>query len=338
MKQSILNINELSIGYKRKNGHLHVCDHLNAEIGSGELICLLGENGSGKSTLIRTLSGFQPAISGEGTILGKNLFSIKEKEMALLTAVVLTDRIDVPNATVEELVSLGRSPFTNLMGRLSKNDKKVVAESIEKCGIRHKANEQLSNLSDGEKQKVFIAKALAQDTPLIILDEPTAFLDLPARVEIIQLLREIAMTSSKSILMSTHDLDLAIQMADKLWLLPKGGPLITGTPEDLLLQNAFEKLFVERGVEFDNKTGLFKVKHKHDRELTVKGHGFEYVLLRRAFARRGIKLTQANDQKDIWLEIPQKGNAHFNLHKEGKMVASETTVEKIVEHTLTYLN
>lgn len=338
MKNTTLYIDGLSIGYKRKKDNLHVCDDLNAQINPGELICLLGENGSGKSTLIRTISGFQPALAGKASLMGKNLFSLKEREMALLAAVVLTDRIEVPNATVEELVSLGRSPFTNMMGKLSAEDKRVVADSIKKCGIQHKTNEQLSNLSDGEKQKVFIAKALAQDTPLIILDEPTAFLDLPARVEIIQLLREIAVSSSKSILMSTHDLDLAIQMADKLWLLPKGGPLITGSPEDLLLNDAFKQLFQQRGVEFDNKTGLFKVKYVHHQELAVKGHGFEYVLLRRAFARKGIKVMPHNKQMNTWLEIDDSTIKNFNLHQKGECVASEISVERIVAHTLNYLN
>ena len=338
MQKQTLYIRNLTIGYKRKQGNLVVCDKLNAQINPGEMVCLLGENGSGKSTLIRTISGFQPALDGSGSIMGKNLFSLKEREIALLAAVVLTDRIDVPNATVEEMVSLGRSPYTNMMGKLTKEDKQIIAESINKCGIQHKAKEQLSNLSDGEKQKVSIAKALAQDTPLIILDEPTAFLDLPARVEIIQLLRNIAMTSSKSILMSTHDLDLAIQMADKLWLLPKGGPLITGSPEDLLLQDSFKRLFVDRGVEFDNKTGLFKVKYNHNKELAIKGHGFEYVLLRRAFARKGIKLKQHEEKNEMWLEISNGGNKNFLLHKKGEMIASEESVERIVEHTLNHIN
>lgn len=338
MKKEILNITNLSIGYGKGKRIKLVHDKINARMYAGELVCLLGENGTGKSTLIRTICGFQPALEGQASMLGKNLLTLPEKELAKMAAVVLTDRVIVPNATVEELVGLGRSPYSGTFGILNANDKQIIHSAIEKCGILHKIKERLSNLSDGEKQKAFIAKALAQDTPVIILDEPTAFLDMPARVEIIQLLREIASNSEKSILMSTHDLDLALQMADKLWLMAKDKPLQFGSPEDLLMSNSFQSLFQNRGIEFDNKTGLFKVEYPHHALLHVKGHGFEYVLLRRAFARKGIKLAPIKEPVSTWIEIDKNNGKTFRLYNEGELLNSENTIELFVNKTIISLN
>nr|WP_320020464.1 ABC transporter ATP-binding protein [uncultured Draconibacterium sp.] len=330
MNKQILNINNLTIGYGKGKKAKVVHEALNAQMFAGELVCLLGENGTGKSTLIRTLCGFQPALGGEATMLGKTLLNLPEKELAKMAAVVLTDRVVVPNATVEELVGLGRSPYSGTFGILNDHDKKVVHESIEKCGILHKKKERLSNMSDGEKQKAFIAKALAQDTPVVILDEPTAFLDMPARVEIIQLLRQIASSLGKSVLMSTHDLDLALQMADRLWLLASDKPLLAGSPEDLLLKNEFQSIFEHRGIEFDNRTGLFRIGYDYKTLLPVQGHGFEYVLLRRAFARKGIKTKPKNDGDVNWLEIRKNGTTSFVYYKNGECIINESCIEKLI--------
>ncbi|GAF02083.1 ABC transporter ATP-binding protein [Saccharicrinis fermentans] len=332
MKKEILNINKLTIGYGKGKRSKVVHAGLNASMYEGELLCLLGENGTGKSTLIRTICGFQAALDGEASMLGKNLLNLSEKELSKMAAVVLTDRVIVPNATVEELVGLGRSPYTGTFGILNEEDKRIVHSAIQKCGILHKKKERLSNLSDGEKQKAFIAKALAQDTLVIILDEPTAFLDMPSRVEIIHLLRQIANTSGKSVLMSTHDLDLAMQMADRLWLLTAHKPLMIGSPEDLLLTNEFQTIFQKSGIEFDNRTGLFRVEYDFQASVSVQGHGFEYVLLRRALARKGIKTTQKDKEEPVWVEISNQGEVLFNLYKNNVCVTRETSVERVVTH------
>ncbi|MGQ1947846.1 ABC transporter ATP-binding protein [Geofilum sp. OHC36d9] len=337
-KSKHIKISQLSVGYPHGKMTNYVASNLNATMRQGELVCLLGANGAGKSTLLRTICNFQPHLSGEITIQNKLLTHLSEKEISKMISVVLTDRIIVPNATIYELVSYGRSPYSGMFGRLTPKDKQIINEAIEQCGIAHKKEALLSSISDGERQKAFIAKALAQNTPIIILDEPTAFLDLPARVEIIQLLRQIASHAGKSVLLSTHDLDLALQMADHLWLLPQGGPLITGSPEDLLLKNAFQKLFQNKGIEFDTNTGLFRVEYEHFQKLPVKGHGFEYVLLRRAFARRGIKTTGMNDNPELWIQISKNGHSAFQLFKEKKHLATEISVEKIVEITMNHLN
>jgi len=334
MNKKVLHIDDLTIGYGKKRRPQVIHAHLHADLYAGELVCLLGENGTGKSTLIRTLCGFLPAIEGRAYLFGEVLDGLTERELSLKVAVVLTDRVVVPNASVEELVSLGRSPYTGTLGVLTQADKQKVQEAMQQCGILHKRYEPLSELSDGEKQKCFIAKALAQDTPLIILDEPTAFLDMPARVEIIQLLRQIVIKSGKSVLLSTHDLDLALQMADRLWLLSREQSLLTGSPEDLLMRNEFQPLFQKRGIEFDNKTGLFRVDYDTNDHLSVKGHGFEYVLLRRALARKGIKTIQKKEGDPNWLEIDRSDGLLFRWYKDGRCVDKQCSVEKIIQSAL----
>lgn len=331
-----IEIEQLAIGYQYGKTTKLVAEKLNAVIRTGELTCLLGANGSGKSTLMRTLCGFQPFFNGEIKLMGQSIHQLDEKELAQFVSVVLTDRVVVANATVNELVAYGRSPYTGLLGRMKTNDRQIVDKAISQCGIAHKKHDLLSTLSDGERQKAFIAKALAQDTPIVILDEPTAFLDLPARVEIIQLLREITSNSGKAVLLSTHDLDLALQMADRLWLLQAGGPLITGSPEDLLLTNAFQPLFEKKGIEFDNRTGLFRVKHAENSTLQVKGHGFGYVLLRRAFARKGIKLDPHLVDSDWRIEINSEETI-FSLFFLGECILSKNRVEVFVKQTIWFM-
>nr|WP_320117881.1 ABC transporter ATP-binding protein [uncultured Marinifilum sp.] len=326
MSSCLLQLKDLSVGY----GSKLVANKLSANIPSGELICLLGSNGTGKSTLIRSICAFQPVLAGSVIVDKLDVHKLGARELSKSIAVVLTDRVVVPNATVSELVGYGRSPYTGMLGRLNANDKAIVSNAIKECGIAHKKDSTLSSLSDGERQKAFIAKALAQDTPLIILDEPTAFLDLPARVEIMQLLRNIANSSGKSILMSTHDLDLALQLSDRLWLLQQGGPLVTGSPEDLLLKNAFQSMFRHKGVIFDNKTGLFKVKHNQNTEVAVKGHGFEYVLLRRALSRNGVKVVRAKEEDYNRLEVCSKSEKPFQIYLDNECIKSEESLEEFV--------
>lgn len=328
----LLSINDLTIGYGNKSKTKIVASQLQASMHPGELICLLGSNGTGKSTLMRTICGFIPKVAGQINILHHDMTTLAEKQLSRLLSVVLTDRVVVPNATVSELVGYGRSPHTGMMGILQPNDHAIVEQAMEKCGIAHKKHQLASTLSDGERQKAFIAKALAQDTPIILLDEPTAFLDLPARVEVFQLLRQIASQEGKSILLSTHDLDLALQMADRLWLLFPSGPLMSGSPEDLLYNNAFQRLFSHQGIEFDNKTGLFNIRYNEKSTLPVKGHGFEYVLLRRAFARKGIRLEKHAGQ-DIYIDLTDP-KSPFTLRCQGEPVASSQSIETFVMETI----
>lgn len=204
--------NRLTVGYR---GH-RVVEDISLSLPCGRLVCLLGPNGAGKSTLLRTLCGFQPPIEGTVTISGSDITTMSAAEVARLVSVVLTDRPLTPSLTAWEMVGMGRAPYTGFWGRLSDDDRRLVSEAMQTVGIAPLATRRMGRLSDGERQKVMIAKALAQHTPVIVLDEPTAFLDYPSKVAVMKTLTRLAHDEGKTILMSTHDLELAAQLGDEL--------------------------------------------------------------------------------------------------------------------------
>ncbi|MDR1556261.1 MAG: ABC transporter ATP-binding protein [Tannerellaceae bacterium] len=261
MEQPVIQTSGLSIGYAGKSGKrkaLH--EELYLTLFPGETTCLLGLNGAGKSTLLRTLCGFQPPVKGGIRLMGKPLEAYSQAERSLLTGVVLTEKTNAGGITVYELVSLGRHPHTGFFGRLKKHDREVIENSLEAVGMVHKSDSYVSELSDGERQKAMIAKTLAQECPIILLDEPTAFLDITGRIETMILLRKLATEQQKSILLSTHDIDQAIRMGDRLWLLEKGSPMVCGTPEDLILKGVFETFFGKEQMVFEPLSGRLNVK------------------------------------------------------------------------------
>jgi len=259
MKTTAIQIKNLSIGYPGKHGIGTVIAGLNAVIYSGELTCLLGANGVGKSTLLRTLSGFQPQLTGEISIFGKPIEAYSGKELSQTVGIVLTEKVDVRDMTVWDLISLGRNPYTGFWGRLNDIDETAVNDAITYLKIKELSDRSIHTLSDGERQKVMIAKTLAQETPIIYLDEPTAFLDFPSKVEIMRFLHSLAIQSKKTIFLSTHDLELALQIADKLWLLDKQKGLTVGTPAELRQNGALENFFRCEGAYFDKEVGLFRI-------------------------------------------------------------------------------
>lgn len=204
--------NRLTVGYR---GH-RVVEDISLSLPCGRLVCLLGPNGAGKSTLLRTLCGFLPPIAGTVTISGSDITTMSAAEVARLVSVVLTDRPLTPSLTAAEMVGMGRAPYTGFWGRLSDDDRRLVSEAMQTVGIAPLATRRMGRLSDGERQKVMIAKALAQHTPVIVLDEPTAFLDYPSKVAVMKTLARLAHDEGKTILMSTHDLELAAQLGDEL--------------------------------------------------------------------------------------------------------------------------
>jgi iron complex transport system ATP-binding protein len=263
-KDKTIEIRNLTIGYNSKNNTKTVSQNLSCAILSSELTCLVGANGAGKSTLLRTLSAFQPSLSGTIHIREREISSYPGKELAKIIGVVLTERINVHDMSVVELVSMGRSPYTGFWGTLSPEDKQIVQEAIKQVNISDLADRSIQTLSDGEKQKVMIAKALAQQTPVIFLDEPTAFLDFQSKIEIMQLLHRLCKEVNKTIFLSTHDLELAIQIADKIWIMDKKKGITVGTPEELIADGRLEKSFYCKGVLFDRQTGLFRITKKNE--------------------------------------------------------------------------
>ena len=254
-----IELRNLSIGYQTKHGIKTVATGIDGTIKSGELTCLLGANGVGKSTLLKTLSSFQPKTGGEILLEGRELSEYSDKQLSRLIGVVLTEKPDVRNMTVRELVSLGRSPYTGFWGTYSKDDLQVVDEAIAMVGIEPLKKRMVHTLSDGERQKVMIAKALAQQTPVIYLDEPTAFLDYPSKVEVLQLLCRISREADKVIFLSTHDVELALQMADTIWLMTQGEAVAIGSPKALAEQGALGRFIEREGIVFDPKTMTIKV-------------------------------------------------------------------------------
>ena len=220
-KKKMITLKNLVVGYP-DGRHTRQLNHAaNEEAHDGMLTCLIGANGAGKSTLLRTIAGFQLPLEGTVLLGGDDVRALSPRQRAERMAVVLTDRPDVMCTTVWEMVATGRAPFTGFWGRLSGKDRNIVTRSLRLVGIEWMADRTVASLSDGERQKVMIAKALAQQTSVILLDEPTAFLDYPSRVEVMQLLLNIAHKEHKTVLLSTHDLDLALQTADRIWLFEK---------------------------------------------------------------------------------------------------------------------
>ena len=251
----MIELKDLTIGYiGKKNQPTVIASGINATLTTGQLTCLLGPNGVGKSTLLKTVTAFLPKLSGEIVIDGNGIESYTEKQLARKIGVVLTERTSVQNMTVEELVALGRSPYTGFWGRLEDEDKAMVGEAMQQAGIKRLAHRYVDTLSDGERQRAMIAKALAQNTPFICLDEPTSFLDFQSKVEMLRLLRHISSNGGKTIFLSTHDVELALQMADNLWLMEKNQTLNIGTPRQLADNGSLNRCFDNDSITFDPTT------------------------------------------------------------------------------------
>lgn len=246
-----------------------IADRLDLSLSRGDMTLLLGANGRGKSTLLRTLSGAQPALAGEVSIAGKSLADTTAADMARLISLVYTDRTHAGHLTAAELVALGRQPYTGFFGRLSADDRRIVDESLDTVGMLQFSRRYVSTLSDGERQKIMLARALAQQTPVILLDEPTSFLDIASRIETMQMLHDLAADHGKAILLSTHDIAEALPLATHAWLLVENdssnhdstqavSAMITGTVPGLVATGAFDRLFPRRPVVFDPATMTFQ--------------------------------------------------------------------------------
>ncbi len=254
-----LSAHNLSVGYKHK-GNVHiVLSDLNITLERGCLVSLLGANGAGKSTLLRTITGVQVPLAGDVMLNDARLNTLSQRERSRLIGIVTTDRIMAGGLTVTELVSLGRQPHTGFWGRLSRTDKDRVREAMHDAGIEHKANCFVSQLSDGERQKAMIAKSLAQRTPIIVLDEPTAFLDVASRFETMRLLHDLAHKHNKAVLLSSHDISLSLLLSDKLWIIDSNRQFIAGGTEDLILNGTLSRMFNSDALTFSREMGDFEM-------------------------------------------------------------------------------
>lgn len=286
MASKVFETKGLTVGY----GNLHLFKDLDLTLHRGELICFMGPNGCGKSTLIRTLAGLQQPLAG--IVPPKN-----EKHVA----VVLTDRVQSQHMTVSELICYGRYPYLGWDLKLSEADKRMIDASIDHVRVRHLVDKKINELSDGQMQMVMIARALVQDTPVLLLDEPTAHLDLNNRLEIMNLLKQLAREKDKSILLATHELDLALQTAHYIWL-ATGTTIKKGIPEDLVLDGSFDTVFQFKG--YDLKTG--KVQHETWRKIAIRieGNGPVFLWTKNALERNGFSI---DDQATNVVRITNNG-------------------------------
>ena len=330
MKETTIRLRDLSIGYPDKHNTKRVAEHLNASIHSGELTCLLGTNGVGKSTLLRTLSAFQPPLGGTIDLLDRPLSTYDDRQLATVIGVVLTEKSDIRNMTVEELVGLGRSPYTGFWGTLKESDRKIVHEAIARVRIEPLTQRMVHTLSDGERQKVMIAKALAQETPIIFLDEPTAFLDFPSKVEVMQLLHNLTHTLQKTVFMSTHDLELALQIADKIWLMDRTNGIAIGTPEDLSLEGKLSSFFSRKGITYDTETGFFRIDTDYRREIHLHGHGSRYAMVRKALQRNGIRADRHVADDSLHIDTTGSAGDPFAIHRADGSTQSATNIEALL--------
>lgn len=305
----LLKTDNLKIGYASNRGKDKViADGLSLTLNRGELVCLLGPNGSGKSTLIRSLVGVDRHLSGTIELDGEDVLLMSPKQRARSTSVVLTDALPVGMLTVYGLVALGRHPHTRWTGRLSERDRERIEWALEMIGIPGLAKRHYHELSDGERQKALIARALAQESSILMLDEPTAFVDLPRRVELMHSLGELARRTQIAILLSSHDLDLSLRCADQLWLMNSEGKMVQGYPEDLALGGQIAAAFESKEVDWDTDEGCFRLHRQPERLACLEGEGSAALWTRRSLARKGFGLGKA-EEADLKVMVTHR-NGH----------------------------
>lgn len=315
----MIQLQNVSIGYPENKSKVVVQQQLNLSATEGELIALIGPNGCGKSTLLRTMASLQPMLKGEIFIDNLNIHNLTTRKRAKLISVVLTEHESVASFTVRELVSIGRDPYTGWLGSLSPKDIEIIDRSMEMTKTSPFERRNIHELSDGERQRVFIARALAQDTKVILLDEPTSHLDLPNRINILRLLRNLARDTGKIIIISTHELETAMQVADKLWLMRKDDGVTVGTPEDLILNGKLNETFKDNSSSyiFDSLSGGFVIRQDSLREIVFIPSGRDEAVDRwtvKALERKGFVISQSapvevrtNNMTNEW-EIVNRNN------------------------------
>jgi len=287
--QPVVEAIDLTVGYRGARGRpAEVLKGVNATLKSGQFAFLLGPNGAGKSTLLRTLVGSQRSLAGRVLLDGHDLARLSARERAQRLSVVLTDRVDVGLMSVRALVGLGRAPHVGWMSRMDDEDRRTIEWALTAAGAQPLAHRQVIELSDGERQRVMIARALAQRPSILVLDEPTAFLDLTRRVELTALLRRLVDETGLAILMSTHDLELALRTGDQIWLVHGDSSFETGCPEDLAHSGAIARAYAGRGISFDHEAGTFVVTAGNDGpKIAIDGDGQAAHWASRAALRAG---------------------------------------------------
>jgi len=309
----MIEIDQLNIGYHKSR----VAGPITEKMHKGELVCLLGPNGTGKSTLLKTISGLIEPIKGDVYIQGKKFADLDSRQRAKILSIVLTEPIIIGNLSGEEIVELGRYPHTGWWGKKNHEDKEIAKRALEKTGVAHLASKNISELSDGEKQKIMIARALAQDTDYILLDEPTSHLDLPSKIEIMTLLKDLSHHWNKSVLVSTHDINLALQSADKFWLIDISGNFYSGVNEDLIINGQLNKCFNLDEKTYNFSSGKINVTPQNLLKVALAGSGQAFNWTKHALERTGFQISKNSEIKievlteKKWILIGKKRNLQF---------------------------
>jgi cobalamin transport system ATP-binding protein len=286
-----LRTRDLAVGYRSRRQRRAVLERVNLTVEPGELVCLLGPNGIGKSTLMRTLVRMQAPLWGSVELDGTALESMSASDLARRIGVVLTERVAVESLRAREVIELGRYPYSGWLGGLTDRDHEVVSWAIGAVGATHLVDRDFARMSDGERQRVLVARALAQEPSLLVLDEPTAFLDVPSRVELMGLLRRLTRGRSLAVIVSTHDLELALRTADVVWLLVPGGEVVTGAPEDVILAGGIATAFEGRQIRFHPEERGFRWLAGDRGTAAVRGDGLPAAMARAVLEREGYGLV-----------------------------------------------
>lgn len=302
MHREIIHIKDLAIGY----GNHTILDNINISLIEGELTALIGLNGVGKSTFLRTIIGLQNKLNGKVLLEGSELHKFGVSKLAKKLSFVSTEIINVNHLSVFDLVSQGRYSYTAWHGKLTKTDKDKVFEAVELVGMSEYINKSITEISDGERQRIMIARALAQDTPVIILDEPTAYLDLKNKYEIIHLLHSLTREKNKAILFSSHDLNIVLKEADRL-IVMREDDIESGAPEDLLMNGCIEELFTNSSIIFDEDRADFSIKRNFKETVGLKGEGKALIWTSNALNRAGFRMSIKEDTEKI-VEIAEVDN------------------------------
>lgn len=306
-RAKILSINSLSVGYgSGKLGNI-ILHNLDASAIKGEIIAVFGRNGIGKSTLLRSVAGLQTSMGGEILLSGKNISGFSRSELAKRIGYISTEVVKASNMRVYDLVALGRFPHTNWIGKIDTQSHKVIMAAVERTGMEMLKDRYISELSDGERQRAMIARVIAQETEIIIMDEPTAFLDIAGRYEIIRLLQEVA-GEGRTIIFSTHDFSIALSNADKIWLI-NNEALIEGSPEDLVVKGTFEHLFNSELVSFNSTHGTFSFRKESKGNIYLEGNGILRQWTERAVERAGYSVSDI--KTDPFISISQNALEGF---------------------------
>ena len=324
--KEILSLNSLKIGYVSGKKENILLPPLSASAIRGELIAVIGRNGIGKSTLLRTLAGLQQPLGGEIFYSKKNIRDYSRMELAQEVGYISTEIVKVSNMRVYDLVALGRFPHTNWIGKIEAKDHMAIMDALKKTSMESFREKFVSELSDGERQKTMIARILAQDTGIMIMDEPTAFLDVAGKYEILHLMHLLSNKNKKTIIFSTHDLQMAISQSDKIWLI-LDNKLFEGAPEDLMITGAFDHLFDSSTVVFNSEDGTFSFRSDTKGNIYVEGDGNKKHWTMMAINRAGFNVSK--EKTFPYVIIPSESNKNWRLSNKTGILEFSTIYELI---------